>query len=252
MGNFFMQRMGFNTGIEPWDIGIIFVLVFIEGALSADNAAVLAVLTRTLPTPAERKKALRYGIVGAFVFRFISVFFASWLIDNWPLKLVGAAYLIYLSLNHFLSHKSEDVQANLPFAGSPLFNATLGKLSPFWRVIILVELTDIAFSVDSITAAVAFSDKAWVVIAGGILGIIAMRYMAGQFIRLIVEYPRLETAAFASVGFVGIKMFVEVLFMAFGSEYEVPEWFVILMVVCIFAWGFSKKREEALDSEKFL
>jgi YkoY family integral membrane protein len=252
MGNFFMQRMGFTVGVEPWDIGIILVLVFVEGALSADNAAVLAVLTRTLPTPKERKQALRYGMIGAFTFRIVSVFFASWLIDNWPLKLVGAAYLIYLSLNHFLSNKSEDVEANLPFAGSPLFAATLGKLSPFWRVIVLVELTDIAFSVDSITAAVAFSDKAWVVIVGGILGIIAMRYVAELFIKLIEQYPRLETSAFVTVGFIGIKMFVEVFFMVFGAEYEVPEWFVIFMVVMIFAWGFSKKREEVLDSEEFL
>lgn len=239
------ENLGFDKGVVPWDFAIILALVFVEGALSADNAAVLAALTRTLPTAEERRKALRYGIIGAFVFRFIAVLFAAWLINNWPLKLAGALYLIYLAVNHFLKERSgeEEVASEKKLmATNPIWRATLGKLTPFWRVLVLVELTDIAFSVDSITAAVAFSDKAWVVIVGGILGIITMRYVAGLFIKLIDQYVRLEAAAFLAVGFIGTKMLLEVLLNLLGYHFETPEPLLLAVIALIFGWGFTKKK----------
>lgn len=246
MWEFLFDRLGFGLGVEPWDFAIILALVFVEGALSADNAAVLAALTRTLPDPEQRRLSLRYGIIGAFVFRFIAVLFAAWLIDNWPLKLAGAAYLVYLSLNHFWGSHSKEAVQQTAAAKNPFIEATIGRLSPFWRVIVLVELTDIAFSVDSITAAVAFSNKAWVVIVGGILGIITMRYVAEVFIRWIDEYPRLETSAFLAVGFIGLKMAAEVILHQFMNiDFEAPEWLVLGVVASIFVWGFSKRRNEA-------
>ncbi|UFP93252.1 TerC family protein [Gloeobacter morelensis] len=250
MWEFLYDHLGFDLGVEPWDFAIIFALVFVEGALSADNAAVLAALTRTLPNDEERRRSLRYGIIGAFVFRFFAVLFAAWLIDNWPLKLAGALYLIYLAVSHFLKGKDEDedvVAEEKKLLSNPLFRATLGRLSPFWRVIVLVELTDIAFSVDSITAAVAFSDKAWVVIVGGILGIVTMRFVAELFIKLIDRFVRLETAAFLAVGFIGFKMMTEVVANQLVPKlhFETPEWVVLGVVAAIFAWGFTKKNVES-------
>ena len=244
------EGLGFDQGVEAWDFAIIFALVFVEGALSADNAAVLAALTRSLPTLEERRRSLRYGIIGAFVFRFIAVLFAAWLIDNWPLKLAGAVYLVYLAVSHFLKGKSgHEDDTKLLSSTNPLFRMTLGRLSPFWRVLVLVELTDIAFSIDSITAAVAFSDKAWVVITGGILGIITMRYVAELFIKLIDVYVRLETAAFLAVGFIGLKMMTEVLSeVVIRQHFETPEWFVLAGVALIFAWGFTKKKPNLAES----
>jgi len=250
MTDFLYYRLGFHLGVEPVDFAIIFVLIFVEGALSADNAAVLAALTRVLPTPQERRRSLRYGIIGAFVFRFIAVLFAAWLIHNWALKLAGAIYLIYLAVSHFMRERAEEEgEESQPFGGNALVRATLGRLSPFWRVIILVELTDIAFSVDSITAAVAFSNKAWVVIVGGLLGIVTMRFIAEFFIKLIDQFARLENAAFLAVGFIGAKMLLEVGMGLAGRKFEVPEAAIIAAVALIFAWGFSKKREEPLGAE---
>ncbi|AGY59635.1 TerC family protein [Gloeobacter kilaueensis] len=240
------RSLGMHMGVEPWDFAIILALVFVEGALSADNAAVLAALTRSLPTKEQRRRSLRYGIIGAFVLRFFAVLFAAWLIHNWALKLAGALYLIYLALSHFLKGQDneEGCEDEKVLMSHPLVRGTLGRLSPFWRVIVLVELTDIAFSVDSITAAVAFSNKAWVVIVGGILGIVTMRYIAEIFIKLIDVYVRLEAAAFLAVGFVGLKMLTEVVFELVDHSFETPEWLVLGVVATIFGWGFSKKKLE--------
>ncbi|OGQ06360.1 MAG: hypothetical protein A2W61_00995 [Deltaproteobacteria bacterium RIFCSPLOWO2_01_44_7] len=178
------------------DIATIGTLAILEGLLSADNALVLAVLVKHLPDK-DRKKALRYGIWGAFVFRIICILIATWLLNAWPFKAVGAAYLIFISLKHLLTkdeHKKE---------------AKMAKGLSFWKTVVAVELTDIVFSVDSILAAVAMSPKIWIIYLGGVLGIIAMRFVAGGFLKLIDRFPGLEEGAYALVGWIGIKLAIE-------------------------------------------
>lgn len=176
------------------DIITIGTLVVLEGLLSADNALVLAVLVKHLPDQ-SRKRALRYGILGAFLFRLIALLLVSWLIHVWYFKAVGAAYLIFISARHFQtlrkSFKSEEKAI---------------KKFGFWKTVLVVELTDIAFSVDSILAAVALSNKLWIVYLGGILGIIAMRFVAGGFLKLLDKFPGLENGAYLLVGWIGIKL----------------------------------------------
>lgn len=175
------------------DILTVGTLVVLEGLLSADNALVLAVLVKHLPG-GERKKALRYGIIGALVFRLICILIATWLIHAWYFKAAGAAYLIYICLNHLLCQKGAKAQEK-----------QAKKLS-FWQTVAVVELTDIVFSVDSILAAVAISPKIWVVYLGGILGIVTMRFVAGIFLKLIDRFPGLEMGAYILVGWIGLKL----------------------------------------------
>src|SRR6185436_12658157 len=156
-------------GIEGHDLITIGLLVLLEGALSADNALVLAVLV--LPLPPEQKRALRYGILGAFAFRIVCTTFAAYLIGWTWVKLIGALYLLYLPLKHFM-HRPDEVHAD-----KPKTIATFLGLSVFWSTVVRVELTDIVFAIDSILVAVAMSRKLWVIITGGILGIIAMRML---------------------------------------------------------------------------
>lgn len=178
---------------------IVATLVVLEGLLSADNALVLAVLVKHLPKT-QQKKALKYGIAGAFIFRGIGVLLATYLIAYWQFKAAGAAYLLYLAVRHFFLKDHKDTEAG----------AAAG--AGFWKTVALVELTDIAFSVDSIVAAVAMSSKLWVVYLGGILGIITMRFVAGMFLRLLERFPRLEGAAYVMVGWIGIKLGAETIY----------------------------------------
>ncbi len=180
------------TGIsDPASWGMVLTLVVLEGLLSADNALVLAIMVKHLPKK-QQKKALLYGIWGAFAFRLIAVVIGTRLIKIWWLKILGGLYLIWLVIRHF-KPKSADRT-----------NAHEGK--GFWSTVLAVELMDIAFSLDSILAALGVSEKIWVVYTGGIMGIITMRFVAGLFITLIEKLPELETTAYALIAIIGVKM----------------------------------------------
>jgi len=216
---------------------IIATLVVLEGLLSADNALVLAVLVKHLPK-GQQKKALRYGIAGAFIFRGIGVILAAWLIHYWEFKAVGAAYLLYLAIKHFY-HKSQN---------NKLENKAERTGPGFWRTIFIVEMTDIAFSVDSIVAAVAMSPDRWVVYTGGVLGIITMRFVAGIFLRLLEKFPKLEDAAYLLVGWIGIKLSLETFYqMRTGQvEHVMPVWLFwsVMAAILITALLWPKKKAE--------
>jgi YkoY family integral membrane protein len=184
------------------DLLVILVLIVLEGLLSCDNAVVLAMVVKPLP-PAQRGRALRYGIIGAYVFRVIALMLATWIMSQWVLKILGGAYLIWLAWRELSAGpEADDVD------GTRKIRRFFG-LSAFWCTVINVELTDIVFSVDSIAAAVALTDKLYVLIIGGFLGILAMRYAAQGFILLLERFPRLETAAMIAVAIIGIKLVAE-------------------------------------------
>ena len=199
-------------------LGTIATLVFLEGLLSADNALVLAGMVRHLPKE-QQKRALRYGIFGAFFFRFIAILFAATLLDYWWFKVVGGVYLLYLAVMHLVFGEGED--------DDPERKMKVGK--GFWGTVIGVELADIAFSIDSILAAVAMADglprnvadialfnvpladvtitmKLLVIYVGGILGILAMRFVAGYFLILLEKFAGLATGAYYLVAWIGVKL----------------------------------------------
>ena len=186
-------------------VSIIGTLIVLEGLLSADNALVLAVLVRHLPKPLQ-KKALLYGIVGAFVFRFIMLVFAAWIIKFWYLSAIGAGYLAYLTIHHFIRQ-----------TGSIEERAKASK-SGFWATVVAVELTDVAFAVDSVMVAVALSNELWLIYTGGMLGIIAMRFAAGGFLALLERWPGLEHMAYLLVGWISVKLGVQSYGMYSGTE----------------------------------
>jgi YkoY family integral membrane protein len=227
------------VGFEASDLLTIGLLVLLEGLLSADNAMVLAVLVLGLPKHQQRK-ALRYGIAGAFVFRAIATLLAVYLIALTWVKLIGAAYLLYLTYNHFASHQEADERRTPPKAMPMLF------MTAFWATVVKVELTDIVFAIDSILVAVAMSNELWVILTGGILGIIAMRLVIGQLISVVERYPALVDGAFIIIGWVGIKLLLEYAHAAGYVHFEVPKWFSLGIIVVIFmAAFFYARRDEA-------
>ncbi|MDQ3417899.1 MAG: hypothetical protein M3541_03820 [Acidobacteriota bacterium] len=227
------------------DLVTIGLLVIIEGLLSADNALVLAILVLGLPKHQQRK-ALRYGILGAFFFRILAIFLAVHLMQVAFIKLVGAGYLFWLTYSHFFGRDEGEDRSTIKPAV-----AWMG-LSPFWGTVAKVELTDIVFAVDSILVAVAMSKKIWVIITGGILGIIAMRLVIGQLLRVVRRYPALVDGAFIIIGWVAIKLLVEYL----GPhglqvlDLEINKWFSMSLIVVIFAIAYFYARKKGAVEEE--
>lgn len=185
---------------------IIINLIVIESLLSVDNAAVLATMVMDLPKE-QRNKALKYGIVGAYVFRGISLVLASWLIKIWWLKALGGIYLLYLFYDYFKTkstpQKSDDL---LNKEESKIYRYTIGLFGKFWSTVILVEIMDMAFSIDNVFAAVAFTQNIYLIWVGVFIGILTMRFVAQSFVKLMEKYVFLETSAFVVIGILGIKL----------------------------------------------
>lgn len=195
---------------------VLLVLVGLEGLLAADNAVVMAVMVKHLPKE-QQKKALFYGLLGAFVFRFLALFMITFLVNIWQVQALGAAYLLFISIKHIYdSRKKKDEEVEV--------EEDENKGSGFWVTVLKVELADIAFAIDSMLAAVAIAvtlphlgefeiggingGQFAVMFLGGVMGLIIMRFAAHKFVKLLEKYPTLETAAFLIVGWVGVKLAV--------------------------------------------
>jgi len=194
---------------------IVLNLIIIESLLSVDNAAVLASMAMKLPKE-QRGKALRYGIIGAYVFRGICLVLAVWLVHFWWLKLVGGAYLLFLTIKHFAQSSKknhDDLEEDAEAAPrSKFYQLTVGKIGPFWGTVIAIEIMDLAFSLDNVLAAVAYTESLpspanrYLLWVGVFIGILAMRFVAQGFVKLMEKFPFLEAAAFIVIGLLGAKL----------------------------------------------
>lgn len=245
---------------------VLLLLIALEGLLAADNALVLAIMVKHLPEK-ERKKALFYGLAGAFVFRFASLFIISFLVDVWQIQAIGALYLLFISINHILrklvfKKKEEGTEEKER------------KKSGFWGTVLKVELADIAFAIDSILAAVALAmtlpntnlpqiggmdgGKFLVIFTGGFIGLIIMRFAANLFVKLLNSRPGLEIAAFAIVGWVGVKLAVLTLahpeIGVISNEFaHSTEWklifYTVLIGIAAAGWFLSKDRTDNVNTD---
>jgi YkoY family integral membrane protein len=187
-------------------LAIIGNLIIIESLLSVDNAAVLATMVMDLPQ-GQRNKALKYGIWGAYIFRGLAMIFASVLIKIWWLKPIGGLYLLYLVYDWYKGKQTETKEDDfIDKQGNWLYRLTVGSLGNFWATVCLVELMDMAFSIDNVFAAVAFTPNIILVCTGVFIGIFAMRFIAQWFVKLMEKYSFLETSAFIVIAILGIKL----------------------------------------------
>lgn len=249
----------FNQHFAWQDMAVVGLLVVLEGVLSIDNALVLGLLAKRLPKE-QRSRALSYGIIGAFVFRLIAVATASFLLRWTFVKFLGGGYLVYIAIKHLFFESKEDSEQKVitdeegnpsmidAKTGEPLTDdqATIeikervpldtpaavirNTAAAFWWTVVVIELTDIAFAVDSIVAAIgvvgsppvgtpkdAFHPKLWVVVLGGILGMVVMRFAAKMFITLLEKFPRFELSAYLLVVAIGFKLLGD---WAFNSDWS--------------------------------
>ena len=219
------------------DVVTIGLLVVLEGLLSADNALVVAVMILGLPRR-QQKQALRYGLLGAFAFRIIATLLAVYLIRLAWVKLLGGLYLLYLTYQHFFQSGDAE-QRSKPRPAKPWLG-----LSALWGTILKVELVNVAFSVDSILVAVAISSKTWVVLTGGLLGIVAMRVVISQLLAIVRRYPTLVDGAFVIIALVGAKLLVEYAAAMEWIHFEVPKWLSLGLIAVTFLIAYLQARRK--------
>ena len=203
---------------------VLLILVFLEAVLSADNAIALAAIAQGLEDKTLERQALNIGLVFAYVLRITLLLTATWVQKFWQFELLGAAYLLWLVFQHFSQEEEENHHHG------PRFNS-------LWQAIPVIAFTDLAFSLDSVTTAIAVSQEWWLVITGTTIGIVALRFMAGLFIRWLDEYENLEDAGYITVAFVGLRLLLKVI----NDDLVPPQWIMVSAIAIILGWGFSKR-----------
>ncbi len=243
----------------------LLILIGLEGLLSADNALVLAIIAKHLPED-QKNKAINYGIIMAFIFRFGALFAISFIANVWQIQAIGAAYLLYLGLKHIIQarfgkknekiHKDDEKEA-------------AGK--GFWPTVGKIALADLAFAIDSILAAVALAlglpdspldnfggmdgGQFIVIVLGGLAGLILIKFAATWFVQLLEKRPALETTAYAIVAWVGVKL--AVITLAHEDigilDHDFPHsatwttiFYGVLVAIALIGWFMPPKNKVAL------
>jgi len=179
------------------EVLIFLNIMILEIVLSIDNAAVLAAMVKELPKE-QQKKALTYGIAGAYVFRGLALLFASVLIKLVWLKVAGGLYLMYLAYNA--------LSTNVEQGGESKMTIKIPFLSALWSTIVAIEMMDLVFSIDNVFAAVAFTPNLWLICGGVFIGILAMRFATTKFVKVLEKNPILERVAYWVIGALGLKL----------------------------------------------
>jgi YkoY family integral membrane protein len=202
------------------------VLVSLELLLSADNAIALAAIARKQSDPALERRALNLGVLMAFVLRVALILMAQWVLAFPPIQLLAGGYLLWLCYQHWRpTDLADDAKTSLDSAPTVSFR----------RTVITLAVTDLAFSIDSVAAAVAISDQLLLVITGALIGVVALRFTSGLFIHWLKIYSRLESAGYLAVAFVGFKLLIQLVF----PMIDVPELLTLSVVALLMVWGFS-------------
>lgn len=223
---------------------IILSLVMIECLLSVDNAVVLAAQTRVLPTLKEQEESLFYGVWGSYIFRFLIIGIGTYLINFWEIKVIGAAYLVYLVYRFF---------HNKFFGKRPMHKVrnratSLTGRKRFWSVVAQIEFMDIIFSVDSVLTSLAISPNPVIVLIGGLIGIACMRGVAEIIMRLMRKIPELEPMAYVLIFIIAIKLFLTIP----AIDVEIPAdifgmfmlFVFVLTIIIHFVRRKNKQKEE--------
>ncbi len=219
------QLLNISTNIGVDTLLLLPVLIALEAVLSADNAIALAAIAQGLDSEALQRRALNVGLVVAFGLRMGLILTATWVLQFWQFEVLGAAYLLWLVYQHFTASTDDENQHHGP------------RFASLWHAIPIIAMTDLAFSLDSVTTAIALSRDLWVVLLGGAIGVITLRFMAGLFIRWLEEFEYLEDAGFVTVALVGLRLLVRVV----NPDWVPPEWAMVALITGIFIWGFSKR-----------
>ena len=219
--------------IDSWSeiLTLLPILISLEILLSADNAIALASLAKSLKNSTERTNALNIGITISLIFRILLILLSSFLLDFLFIRIFAGLYLIYLFFSNVI-FKSKEIDSSLIDDIS-----ITNKKYDFLKVVALLSITDLAFSIDSITTAVAISDQYILIVIGALIGVIALRFTSEIFLRLLEYFIRLEMAGYIAILIIGIKLILNTLV----KEIFLPDYYFYILITISFVWGFSKK-----------
>jgi YkoY family integral membrane protein len=221
------QLLDISTNFGVDTLLLLPVLIALEAVLSADNAIALAAIAQGLEGEKLQRQALNFGLLIAFVLRVALILAAGWVLQFWQFEVMGAAYLLWLVFKHFTAETDSADHHHGP------------RFASLIQAIPIIAFTDLAFSLDSVTTALALSKDTLVILLGGLIGVVTLRFMAGLFIRWLEEFEHLEDAGFVTVAFVGIRLLVRVV----DPSLVPPEWLMVLLIAAVFTWGFSKRSD---------
>ncbi|NEQ31877.1 MAG: DUF475 domain-containing protein [Leptolyngbya sp. SIO4C5] len=225
------RLLEFSPNIGMDTLLLLLVLIALEAVLSADNAIALAAIAQGLASKEMERRALNVGLIVAFILRVCLILTAGWVLQFWQFEVLGALYLLWLVYQYFASDEDEDAQHHGP------------RFESVWQAVPMIALTDLAFSLDSVTTAIALSREIWLVLLGGAIGVITLRFMAELFIGWLDIYVHLEDAGFITVALVGIRLLIRVI----NENWVPPEWLMVSLIAALFIWGFSEKRPAPAD-----
>lgn len=242
---FFDLNMWIDIFTNPVNWGLIATLVLMEGLLSADNAIALAVKVKSLPEH-QRKKALMYGLWGAYFFRFLAIGLGTALVKLWWVKLIGGLYLVWMAYRFFKEYYAKKRNGEIGeeiVEESTQLSGLARYIGVFWATVVSVELMDIAFSVDSVLAAFGISELVGILLLGGMLGILMMRGMAQVFTKLMDKVPELENTAYILIGFIGVKMLLTLVHIHINHTM-----FFVFIIVIFFGTYLIHKRNKKKEA----
>ena len=219
--------------IDSWSeiLTLLPILISLEILLSADNAVALASLTKSLKNSTDRTKALNIGITISLIFRILLILLSGFLLRFLFIRIFAGLYLIYLFFSNIIFKKKIiDTSLNDDLA-------IANKQFDFLKVVALLSITDLAFSIDSITTAVAISDQYILIVIGAFIGVIALRFTSEIFLRLLEYFIRLEMAGYIAILIIGVKLILNTLI----KESFLPDYYFYILIFISFVWGFSKK-----------
>ncbi len=203
---------------------ILVQIIFLEGILSLDNAAVLGAIVLGLPANEnvpwpkalrflarplnpllgkQRTAGLRVGLLGAYLGRGLMLVMASFVIRNVWLQLLGALYLLKISTAELSALGSNEEGDEAGQKDADYARKSAGR--SFWATVLMVEMMDLAFSLDNVVVVVSLTDQLWLVMLGVAVGILTMRFAAGVFTKLIERIPSLGPAAYVLVFNIGLE-----------------------------------------------
>ena len=220
--------------IDSWSeiLTLLPILIILEILLSADNAIALASLTKSLKNSEDRTRALNIGITISLILRIFLILLSAFLLKYLIIRILAGLYLIYLFFSNVIlkgkNYSDEEIKKDY---------SNFNKIN-FIKVVALLSVTDLAFSIDSITTAVAISDQYILVVTGAVIGVIALRFTSEIFLRLIEYFTRLEMAGYIAILIIGSKLILNTIFV----ESFLPDFYFYILILISFIWGFSEKK----------
>lgn len=220
--------------IDSWSeiLTLLPILIILEILLSADNAIALASLTKSLKNSEDRTRALNIGITISLILRIFLILLSAFLLKFLIIRILAGFYLIYLFFSNVIlkgkNYSNDEIKKD---------NSNFNKIN-FIKVVALLSVTDLAFSIDSITTAVAISDQYILVVTGAVIGVIALRFTSEIFLRLIEYFTRLEMAGYIAILIIGSKLILNTIFV----ESFLPDFYFYILILISFVWGFSEKK----------